>query len=242
MHRRAHIGVLWYKSEGTSCTQGHISDYHHIRAHIGCCGIKFRALHVRIFTTLTTTHTRAHIRVLWYKSEGTSCTHGHPFIPLCTQHAAHTAHTAHSRLGAQSARPAYSSWHVYCHNVKTKCYICYCKCTYRLQSNDTVYMCKVQNLDPPAMRMDTHARTLHCRWEDYKPILQVLPSTPTLPVLRIPPFRAPILESEVSACLCVCRLCVCACVCVCVRVCVCVSVSVVCVVLCDDGVGLCSAH
>uniref|UniRef100_A0A7S3VL70 Uncharacterized protein n=1 Tax=Dunaliella tertiolecta TaxID=3047 RepID=A0A7S3VL70_DUNTE len=34
------------------------------------------------------------------------------------------------------------------------------------------------------------------KWDDYKPILQVLPSAPTLPVLRIPPFRAPILETE----------------------------------------------
>lgn len=36
-----------------------------------------------------------------------------------------------------------------------------------------------------------------CRWEDFKPVLQVLPSAPTLMPLRLPPFRAPILDTEV---------------------------------------------
>ncbi len=35
------------------------------------------------------------------------------------------------------------------------------------------------------------------RWDDFKPLLQALPSAPTLPTLRLPPFRAPILDTEV---------------------------------------------
>ncbi len=35
------------------------------------------------------------------------------------------------------------------------------------------------------------------KWEDFKPHLQALPSTPDLPQLKLPPFRAPILDSEV---------------------------------------------
>ncbi|GAX82053.1 hypothetical protein CEUSTIGMA_g9481.t1 [Chlamydomonas eustigma] len=35
------------------------------------------------------------------------------------------------------------------------------------------------------------------KWEDFKPDLQALPSAPDLPQLRLPPFRAPILDTEV---------------------------------------------
>lgn len=34
------------------------------------------------------------------------------------------------------------------------------------------------------------------RWEEFKPVLQALPSSATLPQLRLPPFRAPILDTE----------------------------------------------
>lgn len=35
------------------------------------------------------------------------------------------------------------------------------------------------------------------RWEDFKPDLQPLPSAPDLPQLKLPPFRAPILDTDV---------------------------------------------
>ncbi|GFH29770.1 uncharacterized protein HaLaN_28488, partial [Haematococcus lacustris] len=35
------------------------------------------------------------------------------------------------------------------------------------------------------------------KWEDFKPALQPLPSEPTLPTLRLPVFRVPILDTEV---------------------------------------------
>ncbi len=35
------------------------------------------------------------------------------------------------------------------------------------------------------------------RWEDFKPELHVIPQQPTLPPLKLPPFRAPILETDV---------------------------------------------
>ena len=35
------------------------------------------------------------------------------------------------------------------------------------------------------------------RWDDFKPDLQALPSAPELLQLKLPPFRAPILDTEV---------------------------------------------
>ena len=35
------------------------------------------------------------------------------------------------------------------------------------------------------------------RREDFKPALNAIPSAPTLPPLRLPPFRAPLLEADV---------------------------------------------
>jgi hypothetical protein len=50
--------------------------------------------------------------------------------------------------------------------------------------------------EEPPLELPVHAELP--RWEDYKPVLQPLPTAPTLPVLRTPPFRAPILETEVG--------------------------------------------
>ena len=35
------------------------------------------------------------------------------------------------------------------------------------------------------------------RWDEFKPLLQALPAAPQLPQLKLPPFRAPVLDTEV---------------------------------------------
>lgn len=54
----------------------------------------------------------------------------------------------------------------------------------------------VSSLSSHRLRSTSSSSSFVYRWEDFKPDLHSVPSAPALPPLKLPPFRAPLLDSE----------------------------------------------